>query len=173
MMHPVASALGRILRRENRRLALLFALFVAAAVSAACEDKGLGRTCDIPLPPSSTQGVYVAGAPDCPSRLCVKPAVQIGVSKDLDTGPYCTTLCDSDKDCNGQTRDSNNPNDKRCKKGYTCAITFGSGEVVQPDSGAPQSLCCVKICLCKDFFSQAYGPAVPDECKPGADASCP
>jgi hypothetical protein len=77
----------------------------------------------------AAQGAYATNATDCPSHLCIKPAVQPGVSNDLDTGPYCTVRCNSDSDCNGQTRDFTNPNDTRCMKGFTCAIPFGVGKL--------------------------------------------
>jgi hypothetical protein len=129
--------------------------------ATACEDKALGRPCDLTVDASAAQAAYTTQGTDCPSHLCVKPAVQPGVSIDLDTGPYCTTPCSSDTDCNGQTRDPSNPNDKRCQRGFSCAMIFDKG-----------SLCCKSLCLCRDFFSQAVGPAVPDVCKPDAGLTC-
>jgi hypothetical protein len=180
-MHHKASALTRIFRPEPWRLAWLPALFIALAIATACEDKGIGRPCDLRADVidggvSATTGVYNSNATDCQSRICMKPAVQAGVATDLDTGPYCSAVCSSDSDCNGQTRDDSNPNDKRCKKGYTCALAFGAGQSIdvsgQPTNGT-QPLCCVKVCLCKDFYSPAYGPGIPSECQPGASATCP
>ena len=162
-MHTNRSALGRVFRKKNWRLALFPVLAAAAAFSFACEDKGIGRPCDLEASSDPTQALYNAHASECPSHLCVKPALQAGVASDLDTGPYCTATCNSDSDCDGQSRDATNPNDKRCIKGYSCAITFGKGKTEKEN--APQDLCCVKICLCRDFFNQAYGAAVPDECK--------
>ena len=140
--------------------ACLLALAVLSAGSA-CEDKAVGRPCDLTVDASAAQGAYNSNATDCPSHLCVKPAVQPGVSITLDTGPYCTVKCSSDNDCNGQTRDPSNPLDTRCRKGFTCAPVFPTGPA-----------CCAKICLCRDFVSSSVGPVVPDVCKADAGASC-
>jgi len=144
------------------RLASTCALTLALLLAgSACEDMAVGRPCDITVDASAAQGAYNSNATDCPSHLCVKPAVQPGVSVDLDTGPYCTIRCTSDDDCNGQTRDPSNQLDNRCRKGFTCAPVFPTGPV-----------CCEKICLCRDFVSASVGPVVPDVCKDGAGASC-
>jgi hypothetical protein len=157
----------RQLRSTTGRLvcASLLALAVLPA-GTACEDKAIGRPCNLSTDatpsPSATQGAYTKQATDCPSRLCIKPAVQPGISVDLDTGAYCTVQCTSDNDCNGQTRDPSNPLDTRCRKGFTCAPIFGEGT----------TLCCAKLCLCRDFFPASVGPLVPDACKSDSDASC-
>ena len=157
-----ASPKARELRPTAKRFAWSSVLVMAAAIlSAGCEDKALGRPCDLTKDAGAAQGAYAVPAMDCPSRICTKPAVQPGVSNDLDTGPYCTIKCSSDNDCNGQTRDFSNSNDKRCMKGYTCAIPFDQG-----------SLCCQKLCLCRDFFSNSVGPATPTVCQNDAGASC-
>jgi hypothetical protein len=133
----------------------------ALLANAACEDKAVGRPCDVRTDASAAQGAYAVGATDCPSRLCVKPAVQPGVSVDLVTSAYCTIQCSSDTDCDGQTRDPSNPLDKRCLKGFVCAPIFDKGD-----------LCCTKLCLCRDFFSASVGPAIPDACKPESGVTC-
>lgn len=161
-----ASTGAREPRPTAKRFAWSSVLVMAAVIlSAGCEDKGLGRPCTIVLTTDASvgaaQSVYNTGVPDCPSRICTKPAVQPGVSNELNTGPYCTITCGADSDCNGQTRDFNNANDRRCMKGFTCAIPFGEG-----------SLCCQKLCLCRDFFSAAVGPATPTVCQNDAGASC-
>jgi hypothetical protein len=139
-------------------------LGIAAAVlgaNAACEDKGVGRPCDVRTDAGGATGAYAIGASDCPSRLCVKPAVQPGVSVDLVTSAYCTIQCSSDTDCDGQTRDPANSLDKRCLKGFVCAPIFDKGD-----------LCCTKLCLCRDFYSASVGPATPDACKPDSGVTC-
>ena len=152
------------------RLVWASAFALAAMVLATgCEDKSIGRTCQISTddagaPPTRDQGAYATNAADCPSRLCIKPAVQPGVASDpniLDTGPYCTVECNSDSDCNGQTRDFSNANDTRCRVGYTCAIPFGEGK-----------LCCKKLCLCRDFFPTSAAPIVPSVCSGDSSNSC-
>ncbi len=146
------------------RLACSSLLALAAVLLAAgCEDNALGRPCDLRADASvsAAQGAYNMNAPDCPSHLCTKPAVQPGISTELTTGPYCTVRCSSDSDCAGQTRDFNNPNDTRCLKGFACAIPFGAG-----------ALCCAKLCLCRDFFVASVGPATPEACQSGSTTSC-
>jgi hypothetical protein len=130
-------------------------------VGTACEDKGIGRPCDITFDASPNQGAYTHKASECPSQLCVKPAIQPGVINTLDTGAYCTSQCSSDTDCKGQERDPGNPLDTRCRKGYTCAPVFDKGP-----------LCCEKLCLCRDFFSSSVGPAIPEACRPDAGVTC-
>jgi len=134
---------------------------VALLANAACEDKGIGRPCDVRTDASAQQGAYAIPAPECQSRICAKPAVQPGVSLDLVTGPYCTAKCSSDTDCDGQTRDLSNPLDKRCLRGFVCAPIFDKGQ-----------LCCTKLCLCSDFFLASVGPATPDACKPDSGVTC-
>jgi len=151
-------------RPTARHLAWAGALALAVAILASgCEDKAIGRTCDLRSDASvgAAQGAYAIPATDCPSRICIKPAVQPGVSNDLNTGPYCTAECTADSDCVGQTRDFTNGNDRRCMKGFTCAIPFDSGK-----------LCCQKLCLCRDFFSASVGPATPEVCQNNAGKSC-
>jgi len=151
-MQPRAS--GRVPQLSRGRLLCFLALAAGGLASAtACEDKAIGRQCDLTQSIDATHGGYNTNATDCPSRLCVKPMVQPGISPDLDTAAYCSAECSSDNDCEGQTRDSSNPNDKRCRKGFTCAAVFPVGK-----------LACKKVCLCRDFFSASVGPAVPEGC---------
>jgi hypothetical protein len=159
-MFKNSCASARKQQTARPRLGHAFAL-VALLAAAGCEDKGIGRPCDITQDAGAAQGAYNTNATDCPSRMCIKPNVQPGISNDLDTTSYCSARCSSDSDCDGQTRDPTNPDDTRCRKGYTCASVFGKGP-----------LCCAKLCLCRDFFSASVGPAVPAECKSDSDASC-
>jgi hypothetical protein len=155
-----ASAFGP--HRCPGRIAILLALAVAAlSTSTACEDKAIGRPCQLKGEIAMDQGAYTVEASDCPSRICVKPAVQGGITSDPGTGPYCSAECDSNDDCSGQTRDPSNPDDNRCARGFVCAPVFNKGK-----------LCCTKICLCRDFFSASVGPTIPDECKPDSDLTC-
>jgi hypothetical protein len=166
-MFMPSSVFVRDLRPMSKRLARFGLLAMAALfVGAACEDQAIGRACDLTVDAAGAQGAYNSNATDCPSRLCIKPAVQPGVSQDLDTGAYCTIQCKSDGDCSGQTRDPSNPNDTRCRKGFTCAIPFGKDDTGKGD------LCCAKLCLCRDFFSASVGPATPDVCKSDSTETC-
>jgi hypothetical protein len=146
-------------------------IVVAALVllTGACEDKGIGRSCSLAETPPADEGAYSVDATDCQTRMCVRPAIQPGVLRDnVDTGAYCSAACVSDGDCQGQTRDRSNPNDKRCKTGFTCAVPFGAAD----DTPGGGKLCCQKICLCRDFFSASVGPATPASCEAGAENSC-
>jgi hypothetical protein len=127
----------------------------SAFLNMACEDNGIGRPCDLMADAGPTQAVYNAQALECPSRICLKPV--LNSLKDRETGPYCSALCSKDSDCEGQKRDGNDPNDKRCTSGYACGVAF----VVGP-------LCCKKVCLCKDFLSEK-GVTVPLTCDPSAN----
>jgi hypothetical protein len=69
------------------------------------------------------------------------------------TGPYCTSECQNDSDCQGEMRDSASANDGRCRSGYACGIAY----VVGP-------LCCKKVCLCREFRGQVM--LVPMTCDP-------
>ncbi len=137
--------------------------------TAACEDNGIGRPCNLGEKVSVDEGAYSVDATDCQSRMCVKPAIQPGVLRDnFDTGSYCSATCSSDDDCQGQTRDRSDANDRRCKTGFVCAVPFGASK----DVAGGGKLCCQKLCLCRDFFSAAVGPATPSSCQPGAADSC-
>jgi hypothetical protein len=133
-----------------------------------CETKGMGRSCSLGQTITPEQGAYSLNATECQSRMCVKPPIQPGVSRELDTAAYCSATCSSDNDCDGQIRDRSNPDDKRCKGGYTCAIPFGAAD----DTVGGGGLCCQKICLCRDFFLASVGAATPETCQAGSDASC-
>jgi hypothetical protein len=122
-----------------------------------------------PGPIQPAEGAYSLNSAECQTQMCVKPAVQQGVSQDLDTAPYCSMRCQVDSDCQGQLREPGNPGDKRCTRGYTCAKTFGPSDNVEGGG----DLCCRKICLCKDFYLQSQEPALPDGCQSGSDETCP
>jgi hypothetical protein len=152
------------LRPTAVRLSLLGAL-VAAAVALgniSCEDKGIGRSCDVLTDASQSQGVFNSEALECPSRICLKPVLdQSKTELTPPTGAYCSASCSQDSDCNdGQLRDSTNAADRRCKAGFVCGIPFVKGR-----------LCCQKLCLCKDFLSTS-GAEVPNGCLNGQAEKC-
>lgn len=138
----------------------MIGLGMLALFAGGCEDKALGRPCDLSVQAAQAQGAYNLSAPDCPSRICIKPVPQADVVAGLDTGPYCSIQCTSDSDCNGQIRDTSNPLDKRCAKGYACGIPFGEG-----------AACCLKLCVCRDFIG-AEGLVTPDACLTSSNPSC-
>jgi hypothetical protein len=124
-------------------------------------DQGIGRPCDLQAAAKPSQAVGNSAATDCPSGLCLKPAVEPGAGGSVDTGATCSGECsDVGKDCGGDTRDPANPEDKRCARGFVCAIPFVKG-----------SLCCKKLCVCKDFLGPG-GAVTPIACQGDAAASC-
>jgi hypothetical protein len=133
-------------------LLLLGALGTLTVVTTACEDKAIGRQCDVEADAGTQQAVFNGQALECPTRICVKPAVQQGVPDNKGTAAYCTAECSKDSECDGETRDSTSPNDKRCTKGFVCAVAFEVGP-----------LCCKKLCMCKDFIP-ATGLPTPASC---------
>jgi len=151
------------LRSAALRLSVISALGMAVVGlgNTGCEDKAIGRPCDVLTDAGPAQGVYNSEALECPSRICLKPVVQQGASGTVDTGPYCSASCSQDSDCEGQQRDPLNANDKRCSaNGFTCGIAFVKGK-----------LCCQKLCLCRDFLG-TQGAPVPIACQGSGAAKC-
>jgi hypothetical protein len=121
--------------------------------------KGVGGSCDIQVDAGASQGVYRTHASECASGLCLKPIAASSVGS-VDTTAFCTAECSTDDDCaGGLNRDPKNPNDKTCKSGYTCGISFVKG-----------ALCCKKLCVCKDFTGGAI--ATPTSCLNQNDVLC-
>jgi hypothetical protein len=153
------------LPRVILRLSLLGALVLAVVAlgNTGCEDKGIGRTCDVLVPtPKDNQGVYNSQALECPSRICLKP-VKDPKSKALEpkTGPFCSASCNQDSDCDPwQKRDESNKDDQHCLSGFTCGIAF----IVGP-------LCCQKLCICKDFVPET-GLTTPVACEGTGAETC-
>ena len=145
-MSPKLRAPSRRLRTALVRASVLGALLLALAAfgSMACEDNGIGRSCDVLADAGQTQAVYNNQALECPSRICLKPLRADSITANIDTGPYCSAVCSKDSDCDGQKKDMNDSNDHHCAKGYACGVAF----VVGP-------LCCKKLCLCKDFLGDS------------------
>jgi hypothetical protein len=131
--------------------ALFSALVMALAGSTGCENKAIGRRCDVRADSGTGQIVANDMALECPSRICVKPQVDPSVPDPMTTA-YCTAECSKDSDCDGERRDTNNNKDFRCKSGFVCGVGFEVG-----------NLCCKKICLCKDF-TPAGGVVDPPSC---------
>ncbi len=123
-------------------------------------DQAIGRPCELSGNPGPSQGVFTTGASECPSELCLKPAVQPGASGAGDTGPTCSGECGVDSDCGGELRDPTNPLDTRCAKGFSCGIPFVKGP-----------LCCKKLCVCRDFLGPA-GLPTPIACQGSGAMSC-
>jgi len=163
-MNSNSSVTARPLRPALVRASLLGAMLLglAALANMACgsneasgDNGGIGRPCNLMADAGPAQAVYNAQAPECTSGICLKPALDS--QRDYGTAAYCSAPCSTDSDCEGQKRDGNDSNDKRCTSGYACGVAF----VVGP-------LCCKKVCLCKDFLSEK-GVMVPVTCDPSAN----
>jgi hypothetical protein len=153
------------LRPAVLRLSLAGTLVLAALAlfgNTGCEDKAIGRPCDVLTDAGAAQGVYNSEALECPSRICLKPVVQTGATMPTPpTQAYCSASCSQDSDCDpNQLRDPNNPRDYGCQKGFACGIAFVKGKI-----------CCQKLCLCKDFLGPAGAPT-PIACLGNAAATC-
>ena len=126
-------------------------LFVAALLAATalatlgCEHKAIGRICDPAADAGSNEAVVSGQAVECPTRICVRPAVDVQIAASIDTSSLCSAECAKDSDCDsGEPRSGNNTADRRCKSGFVCGVatvvgTFG----------------CKKLCVCKDFLVDA------------------
>jgi hypothetical protein len=131
-------------------LSLAIALPALVVMLGACEDKAIGRLCDVQADAGTKQAVFNGQALECPSRICIKPAYEQGaVAKG--TTAYCTAECSSDSDCDGATRSGTG--DTKCSGGFICAVPFEVGP-----------LCCKKLCVCKDFVDQKLGLPTPASC---------
>jgi hypothetical protein len=131
----------------------VFLLGGAALLGSGCENKAIGRPCDVQSDASAMQAVFNGQALECPSRICIKPSREQGVATDTMTAPYCTAECSKDSDCDGERRDPSNGRDHRCQSGFVCGVGFEVGP-----------LCCKKLCLCRDFISQMGGLQTPASC---------
>ena len=159
------------------RLSLLgtLGLAVVALGNTGCEDKAIGRPCDVLVKDAGTaQGVSNVQALECPSRICIKPIVQQNAQSypsDPPTGALCSAPCSQDSDCDGtigtpcSASDKADPNapchrDDKCKTSFVCAIPFVKGAV-----------CCQNLCVCRDFLAPS-GLPTPIACQSGGAASC-
>jgi hypothetical protein len=136
-----------------------FAIAVLGLVSSGCEDKHIGRVCDLDTAPSSTPtsgqtATFNGQAVECPTRICLLPSMQGGTTN---TTSLCTAGCSSDDDCAGGETTSD-MNSKQCKKGFVCIIASTVG-----------NFCCEHMCVCKDFVdtTQPGFNKMPDSCLPG------
>jgi hypothetical protein len=155
-------------RPVTLRLSLLGSLVLSAAAlfaNTGCEDKAIGRPCDVLTDAGASQAVFNAEALECPSRICLKPVVDPTGQKmpSPTTTAYCSASCSQDSDCSGaqsRTKDPNNTLDRRCNSGFVCGIAFVKGKI-----------CCQKLCLCNDFLPPG-GAQTPIACTGAAASTC-
>jgi hypothetical protein len=130
----------------------------AVEVGEAGTAGNLGAACDVLTPYQDNQAVYNSAALECPSHVCLKPALAPGLPSTT-TAAYCTAACSTDDDCAGTVRNPSSPNDMGCISGFTCGIPFVKGR-----------MCCKKMCVCKDFTGGNM--QVPIACQNGGAETC-
>jgi hypothetical protein len=151
---------SRLIPGASRWLAFTITL-AALGLGGACEDKHIGRLCELGVPnadagASGATATIASPALECPSRICLLP----GAEKDpMGTGSLCTASCESNDDCSdGETVDK--PGDPHCKGGFVCMWPTTTG-----------SFCCQKMCVCRDFVREPMGGFVkPSVCE--APSTC-
>lgn len=146
---PSSSRLVLALRRVS-----LLAVLAGASVLTSCEDKHIGRPCDIGVDMIADPKVATVNpsALECPSRLCLLPAQD----RTTMTKAFCTDECGSDDDCADGERRGGKAGDTRCKEGFVCRR-------VVPDL-ASNPLSCKPVCVCKDFLLVDDPATKPPSC---------
>jgi hypothetical protein len=142
------------------------AMALLGLVTSGCEDKHIGRVCNLDLVDAGTTATgtnaSIQGqAVECPTRICVLPADTNPMGSGT-TGPLCSATCSSDSDCDGET--TSDKASVQCKSGFTCVIATTVGD-----------FCCEKLCVCKDFVDTTSGSnynATPTACLPGPTQIC-
>lgn len=135
--------------RLPSRLLILGLLSVAiVAVAPGCADNHVGRPCDIGVPMNQIDPTKVTVNPaalECPSRICLLPAV--GGAPVMNVGGLCTLECSSDDDCADGETGKAGPNNVRCTSGFVCRTLL--------PNLSTNGLACKPLCVCKDFLSSA------------------
>jgi hypothetical protein len=122
-----------------RTLAPVALVLLLAGLGGGCEEKHIGRPCNLGLQADAGDTTITSPALQCPSRICILPQADKDPKGTL---PLCTDTCSSDGDCDGETADKNNANDHRCRSGFTCMWPTTVG-----------AFCCQKMCVCRDFVT--------------------
>jgi len=158
---------SRLFSSVNRPAAqaFAFAVMVAALASGAgCEDKHIGRPCELGASAadagSGSTAVITSPALECPSRICLLP----GAEQDPgNTSSLCTASCTTDDDCaDAEGASATDSASKLCKKGFFCTW---------PTTVGP--FCCQKMCVCRDFVAEDKGGSkLPQACTSRAVGGC-
>jgi hypothetical protein len=135
----------------------LFGMLILVSTVAlyGCEDKAIGRVCELQADGGENQAVTNPQALECPTRICLRPARDSQKAEMVDTTSLCSAECSKDSDCDGaETRNAGNARDKRCRSGFVCGVAAVTG-----------TFCCKKLCMCKDFLNiPANGLETPASC---------
>lgn len=143
-------------------LPVMTVVSLSILILGSCKgDPNVGQPCDL-IDVSASRTVINANASECQTGVCLKVALDpTRAPMDPPTGATCSAECSSDSDCEGELRDSSNPDDTRCKGGFACGVPF----VVGP-------YCCKKYCMCRDSLGAA-GASTPAACQgPNARTTC-
>jgi hypothetical protein len=150
-------------RLSATRLSCALAVLALATLSTAgCENKHIGRPCDLGIsddggaPPGGTTSTINPEALECPSRICLLPPNQTNVN----VKSLCTDFCSSDDDCSdGETGSMSS---MLCTQGFACVVATTVGD-----------FCCRSMCVCKDFILDLKTARnKPAACLPGSGNTC-
>ena len=142
-------------------LMMLGVLVLGGVGTTGCEDKHIGRPCEVNADAGSTGAsggpVSIISSPvlACPSRICLLPGDVLGAAA-RGTGATCTANCNSDSDCSDAETASNknDTTDPHCKGHFYCRVATTAGPFA-----------CQKFCVCNDFIAEEQGGApVPASC---------
>jgi hypothetical protein len=150
---PSSSRVRFALRRVS-----LFVVLAGATFLSACEDKHIGRPCEIGVDMIADPKVATVNpaALECPSRICLLPAQDRTLDATNPTGAFCTDECSGDDDCaDGETR-GKRADDTRCKEGFVCRRVIPKLE--------SNPLSCKPVCVCRDFLPSNPPNLTPPSC---------
>ncbi len=150
---------GRAGRSAQATFLMMLGVLVLGSV-AGCEDKHIGRPCEVNADAGSISGGHVAiissPALQCPSRICLLPADQ-NVAAANQVGAFCTATCSTDDDCSDGETGTRGDSTGRCTTGFFCGVPTTTGP-----------FCCQRYCICRDFQAEpAGGVQTPEACVPG------
>jgi len=135
----------------TRKLRWAVAILAVAAL-AACEDKGIGRLCDVGIPDGgmmgSSESIINGAALECVSRVClaaVPNAPTVPPTQYGGESAQCSATCSSDDDCSDglTTKDATGNKALFCKTSFKCAVATTVGPFK-----------CKKLCTCADYLAQ-------------------
>jgi len=147
---------------KPRSVATAYLGITIVSLASGCDGNDTGKPCDLTIDAGPSQAVAYTLDPLCESHLCLKPSLSPSAAPLAPpTGAGCSVECRGDFDCMGWIRDSTNPTDTRCQRGFVCAVPFEVGQ-----------LCCRKLCVCMDFLDPNRS-LVPIACtNPDSLAAC-
>ncbi len=135
---------------------LRMTVFALVAIFSACSESGIGRPCSTGATGAGGTGmiqdVINSQALECPSRICVQKAPEVGASSNVIPGALCSAFCENDDDCSSDLIDKNAGVGGKCKSKFKCAVASDTGKFK-----------CRKMCICGDVLKPGT-PGLPPEC---------